>query len=77
MPKPKKPIVVVTRKLPDPVELRMRELFDARLNPVDKPMSAAQLAEVERIDAISASSRPSSRRMASLCCPTAGTASIR
>ncbi|MDO9412129.1 MAG: D-glycerate dehydrogenase [Pseudolabrys sp.] len=45
MPKPKKPIVVVTRKLPDSVELRMRELFDARLNPDDKPMTAAQLAE--------------------------------
>jgi hypothetical protein len=28
----KKPLVVVTRKLPDVVETRMRELFDARLN---------------------------------------------
>ena len=28
----KKPIVIVTRKLPDVVETRMRELFDARLN---------------------------------------------
>jgi glyoxylate reductase len=45
MPKPKKPVVVVTRKLPDTVELRMRELFDARLNADDKPMTAAQLAE--------------------------------
>jgi glyoxylate reductase len=45
MPKPKKPVVVVTRKLPDTVELRMRELFDARLNSDDKPMTAAQLAE--------------------------------
>ena len=45
MSKPKKPVVVVTRKLPDSVELRMRELFDARLNPDDKPMSAAALAE--------------------------------
>jgi glyoxylate reductase len=45
MPKPKKPVVVVTRKLPDAVELRMRELFDTRLNPDDKPMTAAQLAE--------------------------------
>ena len=41
MSKPKKPVVVVTRKLPDSVELRMRELFDARLNPDDKPMTAA------------------------------------
>ena len=45
MPKAKKPVVVVTRKLPDSVELRMRELFDTRLNPDDKPMSAAALAE--------------------------------
>ena len=45
MPKNKKPVVVVTRKLPDKVELRMRELFDTRLNPDDKPMTAAQLAE--------------------------------
>ncbi|HZQ14003.1 MAG TPA: D-glycerate dehydrogenase [Pseudolabrys sp.] len=45
MPKAKKPLVIVTRKLPDPVELRMRELFDARLNPDDRPMSHAQLTE--------------------------------
>jgi len=45
MPKTKKPLVIVTRKLPDTVELRMRELFDARLNPEDKPMSHAQLTE--------------------------------
>jgi len=45
MPKIKKPVVVVTRKLPDSVELRMRELFDARLNPDDKPMTQAQLAD--------------------------------
>ena len=45
MPKGKKPLVVVTRKLPDSIELRMRELFDARFNPDDKPMSQAQLAE--------------------------------
>jgi glyoxylate reductase len=41
----KKPLVVVTRRLPDGVEMRMRELFDARLNPDDKPMSQAQLVE--------------------------------
>jgi len=41
----KKPLVVVTRKLPDRVEMRMRELFDARLNADDKPMSQAQLVE--------------------------------
>jgi glyoxylate reductase len=45
MPKTKKPLVIVTRKLPDSVELRMRELFDARLNPDDKPMTTAQLVE--------------------------------
>jgi len=45
MPKTKKPLVIVTRKLPDKVELRMRELFDARFNPEDKPMTQAQLAE--------------------------------
>ena len=45
MPKTKKPLVIVTRKLPDKVELRMRELFDTRLNPEDKPMSQAQLTE--------------------------------
>ena len=40
-----KPLVIVTRKLPDVVETRMRELFDARLNEDDKPMSQAELAE--------------------------------
>ena len=41
----KKPLVIVTRKLPEAVETRMRELFDARLNVDDKPMSHAELAE--------------------------------
>jgi glyoxylate reductase len=45
MPKTKKPLVIVTRKLPDSVELRMRELFDVRFNTDDKPMTQAQLAE--------------------------------
>ncbi len=39
MPHRKKPLVVVTRKLPEAVETRMRELFDARLNHEDKPMA--------------------------------------
>jgi glyoxylate reductase len=39
----KKPLVVVTRRLPDSVEMRMRELFDARLNADDKPMTHAEL----------------------------------
>src|ERR1700726_2680830 len=41
----KKPLVVVTRKLPDTIETRMRELFDARLNLDDTPMSQSDLAE--------------------------------
>jgi glyoxylate reductase len=45
MAKTPKPLVVVTRKLPDTVETRMRELFDARLNLDDKPMSQAELTE--------------------------------
>ncbi|RYE49047.1 MAG: D-glycerate dehydrogenase, partial [Hyphomicrobiales bacterium] len=44
----KKPLVVVTRKLPDSIETRMRELFDARLNLDDMPMSRDQLAEAMR-----------------------------
>ena len=32
----KRPLVIVTRKLPDLVETRMRELFDARLNVDDR-----------------------------------------
>ncbi|MGQ0672737.1 MAG: 2-hydroxyacid dehydrogenase [Hyphomicrobium sp.] len=39
----RKPVVIVTRKLPDVVETRMRELFDARLNVDDTPMKAADL----------------------------------
>ena len=39
MPNRKKPLVIVTRKLPDSVETRMRELFDTQLNLDDKPMS--------------------------------------
>jgi glyoxylate reductase len=45
MPNSKKPLVVVTRRLPDIVETRMRELFNTRLNVDDKPMSQAQLVE--------------------------------
>jgi glyoxylate reductase len=44
----KKPLVVVTRKLPDSIETRMRELFDARLNLDDKPLSPDQIAEAVR-----------------------------
>jgi glyoxylate reductase len=45
----KKPLVVVTRKLPDSVEARMCELFDTRLNVGDKPMSQAQLIEAVEV----------------------------
>src|ERR1700693_5085030 len=45
----RKPLVVVTRKLPDSVETRMRELFDTRLNLDDKPMSQAELAEATKV----------------------------
>jgi glyoxylate reductase len=45
MPHRRKPTVVVTRKLPDTIETRMRELFDTRLNVDDKPMSAGELVE--------------------------------
>lgn len=41
----KKPVVVVTRKLPDVIETRLMELFDTRLNVDDKPMSKAALIE--------------------------------
>src|SRR5262249_3877340 len=43
------PLVVVTRKVPDSVETRMRELFDARLNLEDRPMTQAELAEAIKI----------------------------
>ena len=45
MPNSKKPLVVVTRRLPDVIETRMMELFDARLNLNDEPMSQAELVE--------------------------------
>src|SRR2546423_10155809 len=44
----KKPLVIVTRKLPDTVETRMRELFDAQLNLADKPLTPSELAETVR-----------------------------
>ena len=40
-----KPRVVVTRKLPDPIETRMMELFDVQLNLTDEAMSKAELIE--------------------------------
>jgi glyoxylate reductase len=49
----RKPKVIVTRKLPDPVETRMRELFDTELNLTDVPMTRAQLSDaVARADVL-------------------------
>ncbi len=45
----KKPLVIVTRKLPDAIETRMMELFDTRLNDADQPMSRVELAEAVRL----------------------------
>ena len=36
--------VVVTRRLPEPVEARMQELFDVRLNADDHPLSPEEIA---------------------------------
>ena len=41
-----KPVVFLTRKLPDSTETRMRELFDTRLNETDMPMSDDELRAV-------------------------------
>jgi glyoxylate reductase len=49
----RKPKVIVTRKLPDPVETRMRELFDTELNLTDGPMGRAALEDaVGRADVL-------------------------
>ena len=45
----KKPVVVVTRKLPDSIETRMMELFDVRLNLDDTPMAKADLIEAVKM----------------------------
>jgi glyoxylate reductase len=48
-----KPLVVVTRKLPDVIETRMMELFDTRLNRDDRPLSQADLvAAVKAADVL-------------------------
>ncbi|MBV8089592.1 MAG: D-glycerate dehydrogenase [Alphaproteobacteria bacterium] len=41
----KRPFVIVTRKLPDPVETRMMELFTCRLNLDDRPFDKAELID--------------------------------
>jgi glyoxylate reductase len=71
------PKVIVTRRLPEPIEARMAQLFDAELNPDDTPFSQAQLADAvgrcdvfvptvtDRIDAeVIAAARPQLRLIA-------------
>lgn len=49
----KRPQVYITRKLPDAVETRMRELFDAELNVDDKPRTREELiAAVKSADVL-------------------------
>src|SRR5579864_4242914 len=49
----KKPVVIVTRKLPDLVETRMMELFDARLSADDHAMSREELVSaVQQADVL-------------------------
>ena len=45
MPEKKKPVVVVTRKLPDVIETRMMERFDPRLTHDDTPPGPSELIE--------------------------------
>lgn len=53
MPSSKKPLVVVTRKLPETIEARMAELFDVRLNADDHALSQAELvAAVKEADVL-------------------------
>ncbi|MCH2458367.1 MAG: D-glycerate dehydrogenase [Henriciella sp.] len=45
--------VIVTRRLPDPVELRLKELFDTELNETDTPFDDARLVDaVKRADVL-------------------------
>ncbi len=49
----RKPKVLVTRKLPAPVEARMRQLFDVELNEDDRPMDAEALGRaMQRTDVL-------------------------
>ena len=48
----KRPNVVVTRKLPDAIETRLMELFDAKLNPDDHAFGEAELIEAVRSAAV-------------------------
>lgn len=47
------PLVIVTRKLPEPVEARMADLFNVEFNSSDRPFSQDQLSEaVGRADVL-------------------------
>ena len=49
----KKPVVFLTRRLPESTETRMRELFDARLREEDTPLAHAELcAAVKTADVL-------------------------
>ncbi|GKX33031.1 MAG: D-glycerate dehydrogenase [Rhizobiaceae bacterium MnEN-MB40S] len=53
MPNKKRPKVYVTRKLPEPVETRMRELFDTELNIDDTPRTQHELvAAMQTMDVL-------------------------
>ncbi|MBB4005333.1 MAG: D-glycerate dehydrogenase [Aurantimonas endophytica] len=43
-----KPLVIITRKLPAPIEARMCELFDTRLNETDRPLEQPELVAAVR-----------------------------
>ncbi len=43
-----KPCVIVTRRLPEPTEVRLGELFDATFNQTDTPLTEAELIEAVR-----------------------------
>ncbi|MGD2134274.1 MAG: D-glycerate dehydrogenase [Maricaulaceae bacterium] len=43
-----RPRVVVTRRLPAPVEARMADLFDVRINETDAPLAYAELAALAK-----------------------------
>jgi glyoxylate reductase len=44
-----RPLVIVTRRLPENIEAKMRDLFDVRLNRDDVPMDAQALKEAVRV----------------------------
>ena len=49
----RKPTVIVTRRLPDTVETRLRELFNTQLNLHDEPLSRTELIDaVGRCDVL-------------------------